>query len=90
MRVVWLRAALDDLDRIQAHIIERSPRGAERIWLRVVARVADQAAMPFAAPMDGDGPLRRLVVSGTPYLVLYEVLGDELRIEAVFHSSRMR
>ena len=90
MKVVWSRLALGDLDRIQAYLVTQSPRAAERIWVRIVERVSNQAAMPFAAPLEGNGPTRRLGVTRTPYLVLYRVVGDELRVEALFHTSQDR
>jgi plasmid stabilization system protein ParE len=90
VRIVWSRQAIADLEIIQAYLLEESPRASNRIWLRIVERVANQITMPFAAPVDGDGPARRLIVSGTPYIVLYCVVDDELRVEAVFHSSQDR
>lgn len=88
MRVEWSLAAQDDLDHIQAFIEQDSPRAAERIWVRIYERVALQAEIPFAAPLHRNGPARKLVVSGTPYLVLYIVEGDALKVEKVLHGAR--
>ncbi len=44
--------------------------------------------MPFAAPIHGSGPARRLVISGTPHIVMYTVREDALRVEAIFHASQ--
>ena len=90
MKVVWSPQAIGDLEHIQEFLEQESPRGAHRIWVRIVQRVASQAAMPFAAPIDGVGPARRLVVTHTPYIVLYVVVDDELRVEAIFHSAQNR
>lgn len=90
MRIVWSTQARADLHYIQTYLAERSPRGSERIWLRIVRRVAAQADTPLAAPLEGDGPLRRMVVTQTPYLVFYLVEGDELRVEAVMHAAQNR
>lgn len=88
MKVEWSLSALTDLDRIQDYIEQESPAAAERIWLRIFERVARQADMPFAAPIHGAGPARKLVVSGTPYLVFYIVDGDVLKIEHVLHAAQ--
>lgn len=90
MKIVWSRSARADLDAIQTYMLELNPHAGERIWVRIVERVTDLAEMPLAYPIDGDGPLRRLVVTRTPYVVLYGVTDDEVRIEAVFHMSRER
>lgn len=88
MKVEWSLAALADLDRIQEYIEQENPAAAERIWVRIYDRVTRQADMPFAAPVHGEGPARRLVVSGTAYLVFYVVDGGVLRIEQVLHAAQ--
>jgi hypothetical protein len=62
----------------------------ERIWLRIVRRVAAQANTPLAAPLEGDGPLRRFVVSQTPYIVFCLIEDDELGVEAVMQAAQNR
>lgn len=90
MKIEWSLAALEDLDRIQEFIEQDSARAAERIWVRIHERVALQAHIPHAAPLHKAGPLRILVISGTPYLVFYLVKGDVLRVEQVVHGARDR
>jgi len=88
VKIEWSLDALGDLDQIQAYIEPESPSGAKRIWLRIVERVALQTHIPFAAPLHRSGPARRLIVTGTPYIVLYVVDGDVLRVEQVVHAAR--
>ena len=88
MKIEWSISALADLDRIQEYIEEESTVAGERIWLRIYERVARQADMPFAAPVHGAGPARKLVISGTAYLVFYVVDGDVLRVEQVLHAAQ--
>ena len=90
MKVVWSSQAISELEQIQEFIEQESPRGAQRIWVRIVQRVASQTIMPLAAPLEGEGPARRLVITRTPYIVLYQVADDELRVEAVFHAAQNR
>jgi len=89
VRIEWSEAALGDLDGIQEHIEQHSPRGAERIWVRIHERVGSQALIPLAAPLHKGGPARKLVVNGTPYIVLYVIDADVLRVEQVIHGARM-
>jgi plasmid stabilization system protein ParE len=90
MKVVWTRRALNHLHKIQIYILRHSPRGADRVWVRIVQRVAEQAEMPFAAPLERGGPVRKLVVTKTPYIVTYHVVGDEMRVLTVQHGARRR
>ena len=60
------------------------------MWLRIHERVELQAEIPLAAPLFRNGPARMLVVSGTPYIVMYVVEADVLRVEQVIHGARDR
>lgn len=88
MRIEWSLAARTDLDRIQDFIEQDNPAAAERVWARIYDRVARLADMPFAAPIHGDGPTRKLVISGTPYLVFYLVDHDVIKVEQVRHAAQ--
>ncbi|MES1156999.1 MAG: type II toxin-antitoxin system RelE/ParE family toxin [Alphaproteobacteria bacterium] len=90
MKIEWSLQALSDLDQVQSYLEERSPRASQRMWARIHQRVGLQASMPLAAPLYREGPARLLYVSGTPYLVLYIVEADTLKVEAVLHTSQNR
>jgi plasmid stabilization system protein ParE len=90
VKVVWTQRARRQLHAIQKYVGKRSPRGAARMWLRIVERVANQAETPFAAPLERGGPARILVVSQTPYVLTYLVEGDELRVLTVHHGAQRK
>jgi toxin ParE1/3/4 len=90
VRLVWSPRARGDLQEIRQYLNQRSPKGAQRILARIIRRVSDQRDMPLAAPIERDGPERCLVISRTPYLVLYTVEGDVMTIVAVYHAMRSR
>lgn len=91
LRLEWNTQAEADLDAIQAYVSERSPSGAERVWLRVVERVEQLRNFPLAGPrLESRPSLRVLAVPGTPYLVLYSVRSDAVRIQAVMHGAQNR
>ena len=58
--------------------------------IRILNRVSAQVHMPLSAPIERDGPERCLVVTRTPYLVLYDVIGDDLRVVAIYHAKQNR
>ena len=64
--------------------------GSGTTWIEKEWRVADQATTPFAAPLERGGPVRRLVVTKTPYIIAYRIVGDELRVLTVHHGARRR
>ena len=88
MRIRWTRPALADLEAVGDFIARDNPVAAKRI---VVGPVASVDALRDHPNLGRPGRLtgtRELVVSGTPYVVPYRVLGDDVEILAVFHGAR--
>jgi addiction module RelE/StbE family toxin len=77
-----------DLEAIGDFIGRDNPFAAELIVVRLVASVdalRDHPSLGRPGRLTGT---RELVVSGTPYVVPYRVLGDDVQILAVFHGAR--
>lgn len=89
MKIVYLRGAISDLEAIHNYIAKDSAAAASR----VVARIQDAARrlehLPYSA-RPGPGGTRLLSVPGLPYIVIYRVAGDAVKIVAVFHTARNR
>ena len=88
MEVNWARPAAHDLVEVFAHIRKENPRAAQDVADRIVTLVdllRDQPAMGrpgrLATP-------RELVVTGTPYIVVYVVKGETISIARVIHGAR--
>jgi plasmid stabilization system protein ParE len=80
-----------DHDANQAYVSERSPSGSDRLWLRITERDEQLREFPLAAPaVEGRPGLRIMAITGTPYLVLYSVKTEAIRIEAVMHGARKK
>jgi toxin ParE1/3/4 len=88
MKVVWTEHGLADLDRIQQHIALNSPaaafRLAQSIYNRTKTVVEEQ---PYAGRLGRVDETRELVLSKTPYIVVYRVRAN-IEIVAVLHSFR--
>jgi toxin ParE1/3/4 len=88
LRIRWTRPALADLEAIGDFIARDNPVAARPI---VVSLVASVDALPDHPNLGKPGRLtgtRELAVGGTPYVVPYRVLGDDVEILAVFHGTR--
>lgn len=90
MRIVWQRRALADIRAIRRFLRPRNAAAAERVLQRIRERVDALAIFPLASPALQDVPMRRLVVTRTPYIVYYTVRGENIVIEAVFHRAQDR
>ena len=88
MRVSWTIAALRDLDQIQDFIAHDSPIAAYKLATELMSRTDKLlAANPKAGRMGRAQGTRELVMSGTPYIVVYRVR-DLVEVIAVVHGAR--
>jgi toxin ParE1/3/4 len=89
VRIVYHSGALRDIDSIFAYISKDDAAAAER----VVRRIRSVAALLANSPHIGR-PGRRgarfLSVAGLPYVIIYRVGDDAVRIMAIFHTARDR
>lgn len=88
MEIVWRRAALNDIEAIRVFIDQDNPDAAVRVYEAIRAAVDPLAAYPnFGRAGRVDGT-RELVLSGLPYIIVYRVVAEQVRILSVIHTSR--
>ena len=79
---------MDDLDDIAGYISQDNPEAARhtvrRLWTAVKS-LAEQPEMGRPGRVHGT---RELVVSDTPFVVPYRVVGSEIEILRVLHGAR--
>ena len=89
-QVVWLPAALDDLDGIADYIAADSPRYAAAVVERFKAASRDLARFPRIGPRvrewDDDSYRQRIIYS---YRLIYRLRDDRVEILAVIHGARL-
>jgi toxin ParE1/3/4 len=91
MRIVWGDGARLDFSRIITFLDQRSPAAARRIGDRILAAVALLERFPEIAPASSrHRGLRQLVVTRSPYLVIYRVHAQNVEIRAVVHAKQRR
>lgn len=85
--IAWTEPALQNLDDIGDYIALDNPRAAENVVRRIVETVAALAYHPRMGRAGLVAPTRELIVSGTPYIVVYR-LRERIEIIAIFHGAR--
>lgn len=80
MSVIWSPRAGKELQDIYEYVEARSPRGAIKVYTRI-HEVVDflEDNLYFGRPGYASGT-RELVVTSTPYIVIYEVIGRDAHI----------
>jgi len=90
LNIRWLDKAVIDLEDAFEFILFDNPSAAaaevDKV-LSAVERLKDNPAMGRAGRVP---KTRELVVSGSPYLIIYRVKSDRLEILRVFHGARRR
>ena len=87
MRVRMLKIASEELSEALSWYRERSQRIAEELWLRVRDARRSILLYPLASPLI-ERRVRRFILSGFPYDLVYVVFDDEIVIVAFAHHSR--
>ncbi len=89
MRLVWSPFALADRDEIFNYIEADSPKAAAEIDERIASAVRRLLLFPESGRPGRVVGTRELVVPRTPYIAVYAVMGDRVRILRVLHGARM-
>jgi toxin ParE1/3/4 len=90
MRVVWADSARLDFEKAMAFLKQHSPAGARRVGERILEAVGLLEQLPELAAASRHRGLRQLVVTRTPFLVIYRVHEDSVEVRAVVHAKQRR
>ena len=88
MKLIWSRAAVRGRERQIDYVAERNPGAAARLEQRIIDatdQLIDHPRIGRAGRVSGT---QELVVARTPYIVIYEIEGDAVRIIRVLHSAQ--
>lgn len=73
----WSRPAAADFHALIVRIRADNPAAARRIAERIKARVSGLVEMPRIGRCGRVKDTRELVISDTPFIIIYELVGDE-------------
>lgn len=90
MQVKGTRRALRDLDEAFEWIVADNPRAATEVIDRLRSATRLLADNPRMGRPGGVPDTRELVVSRTPYVVMYRIRSDQVQILTVLHHARER
>jgi toxin ParE1/3/4 len=86
--VRWRRDAVLDLASVRAYIGRENRRAAAIAAKRIRAAVSRLQGFPALGRPGRVPGTRELVVDGTPYLIAYRVVGEQLEVLRVLHAAR--
>jgi toxin ParE1/3/4 len=86
--VKWLRKALKNLEQAYDYVAEENVEAAVGLVLKIHAATEQLAEFPMMGRVGRLDGTRELVITNTPYIVIYRVRGRSVEILRVLHSSR--
>jgi toxin ParE1/3/4 len=88
MKVLWTPRATSDLDAMMDFIGKDNPDAAIRVAARIYSQVMQLAAMPNIGRAGEVPGTRELVFHPWPYVAVYRVMQDNIRILRLRHASQ--
>ena len=88
MTTCWLEKAVVDIEEAYEFIFFDNPPAAENEINKVLAAVELLSINPALGKAGRVPKTRELVVSGTPYIIIYRAKGNCLEILRIFHGAR--
>jgi addiction module RelE/StbE family toxin len=90
MRVIWTYQAAEDLESIVNYIKQDNPEAARRVAKEIFDTVMTLPLFPYRGRKREEDAGREVVFAPWPYIAVYEVVGNDLYIKAIRHTSRIR
>jgi toxin ParE1/3/4 len=88
MKLRWSRRAILRLASIHDYIAKDSPEPAARVAVVIAEAALQLERFPLSGREGRIEGTRELVVPGLPYILPYRIVGDEVQIASVIHTSR--
>ncbi len=88
MKVLWTPQAASDLNEAFDYIAADSPDSAIRVADRIHHQVTNLAKMPYIGRIGEVPGTRELIFHPWPYIAVYKIAGDEIRIIRVRHAAQ--
>jgi toxin ParE1/3/4 len=89
MKILWTDSAIADVRASRRYIARDNARAAKRVAGKIMSTaqtlLAEHPYIGRAGRVDGT---RELVISGTPYVIAYHVVGGAVEVLRVIHSSQ--
>jgi toxin ParE1/3/4 len=85
MRVEWTHAAAADLEEISDYLFEQNPEIAADTTRRIAGELKQFPSRGRPGRKEGT---RELVLVPLPYLVVYEIVDQRVRVLRVLHGAR--
>jgi toxin ParE1/3/4 len=89
VKLEWSLFAVADREQIFDHIEADNPRAAVSLDDRIQERIEALLQYPLTGRSGRVEGTRELVIADTPYIAVYRVVDDTIRILRILHGARL-
>lgn len=90
VEIVWSALARRRLQEIRDYVAKDKPMAAARLAMRIVAVTQVLCRHPFIGRSSSEPGVRELVISRTPYIIVYKVRASTVIITTIWHGAQRR
>lgn len=88
MTIRWEEDAVADLVALRKYIKQENPTASVKVAQRILEKIDLLRTQPFFGNPGRIHNTRELVITDTPYTIIYHVISDTISILRVFHQAR--
>ncbi|MEI6445211.1 MAG: type II toxin-antitoxin system RelE/ParE family toxin [Nostocales cyanobacterium ELA583] len=88
MQIKWLRQVLRNLKQAHNYIIKDNPTAAQELILKIQNAANQLENYPLMGKSGRVEGTRELIISNSPYIIIYRVKEESIEILRIFHTSK--
>lgn len=88
MKIKWLRKSINNLEKIAQYIQQDNTSASLQIIAKIQTSVNQLSEFPFMGRKGRIEGTRELIISNSPYIVIYRIQSDQVEILRILHSSQ--
>ena len=88
MQIKWLRQVLRNLKQAHNYIIKDNPTAAQELILKIQNAANQLENYPLMGKSGRVEGTRELIISNSPYIIIYRVKEESIEILRILHTSK--
>lgn len=88
MQVKWLKWALRNLEQARNYVFQDNPTAAQELILKIQNAANQLQKYPFMGKNGRVEGTRELIISNSPYILIYRVKEESVEVLRILHTSK--
>ncbi len=88
MQVKWLHRALRNLEQARNYVFPANPTAAQELIIKIQNAANQLENYPFMGKSGRVEGTKELIISNSPYILIYRVKDESVEIIRILHTSK--